>query len=271
MPATAVEIVTFDFGQGPVDVGNANFIIRDNEGVIEVLALALRVGEYVITLQSERGLHAQDHLFGPGEPSHGVRDVNIEFLFWDMNLTLHLDYRIGDRRGPLIPPPEGYPRQLSFFTMSNPHGAPFSLVRSDFGFDFETVLNANHAITPRTGDFDRNGVRDAADIDALTAATLDPFIDSRDDRYEYDVNRDGPVNELDRSFLVRDLMQATFGDANLDGRFDSSDLNAVLQAGKYRSAAVADATWATGDWNGDQEFDQRDLIFVFQQGEYVTE
>ena len=41
----------------------------------------------------------------------------------------------------------------------------------------------------------------------------------------YDLNQDGAVNQADREFWVRSIAQTTFGDANLDGHFDSRRLS----------------------------------------------
>jgi hypothetical protein len=52
---------------------------------------------------------------------------------------------------------------------------------------------------------------------------------------------------------------------NFDGRFDSGDLVAVFQRGKYNvSQQERDATWNDGDWDGDQDFDIDDLVAAFQ-------
>ena len=55
------------------------------------------------------------------------------------------------------------------------------------------------------------------------------------------------------------------GDSNDDRIFNSSDLVAVFQAGKYE-----DATFGEGDWNQDGGFTTADLVFVFQAGHYVA-
>lgn len=62
------------------------------------------------------------------------------------------------------------------------------------------------------------------------------------------------------------IEMACAGDANLDGHFNSSDLVAVFQAGKYET--MQPATWAEGDWNGDGVFDSGDLVAAFQDGCY---
>lgn len=60
--------------------------------------------------------------------------------------------------------------------------------------------------------------------------------------------------------------RTTVGDVNGDGRFNSSDLVLVFQAGKYEQASLA--TWFEGDWNGDGIFSSSDLVTVFQIGTY---
>ncbi|MCA9172596.1 MAG: hypothetical protein KDB23_33255, partial [Planctomycetales bacterium] len=59
-----------------------------------------------------------------------------------------------------------------------------------------------------------------------------------------------------------------FGDANLDGEFNSADLINVFQAGQYEDAFSANSTWSTGDWNGDGEFTTSDFVVAFQDGGY---
>jgi hypothetical protein len=61
---------------------------------------------------------------------------------------------------------------------------------------------------------------------------------------------------------------APYGDANLDGVFDTGDLVFVFQAGKYDANPAVRATWADGDWNCDGLFTSADLLRVFQLGTY---
>jgi hypothetical protein len=58
------------------------------------------------------------------------------------------------------------------------------------------------------------------------------------------------------------------GDANLDGEFNSSDLVAIFEAGKYGTGEFAD--WSEGDWNGDRMFDSLDFIAAFKDGGYTV-
>ena len=54
------------------------------------------------------------------------------------------------------------------------------------------------------------------------------------------------------------------GDSNDDGQFGASDLDFVLQAGRYMTSELAD--WSQGDWTGDGFFDQRDVVAALQSG-----
>ena len=111
------------------------------------------------------------------------------------------------------------------------------------------------------GDLDGSGVRDAGDIDALSAA-----IAANSNDAQFDLNGDGAVNAGDRATLITDLMNTFSGDANLDGEFNSGDFVAVFTAGEYEDAIAGNSTWATGDWNGDGDFDSGDFVVAFAEG-----
>ncbi len=120
-------------------------------------------------------------------------------------------------------------------------------------------------IVPVSGDFNADGVIDAIDIDLLCdalQAELPPP--------EYDLNGDGVVNDADRDELIQGRLQTTYGDANLDGVFDSADLVAVFVLGEYEDASSGNSGWAAGDWNCDGDFDSGDLVLAFQSGGYVA-
>jgi hypothetical protein len=78
------------------------------------------------------------------------------------------------------------------------------------------------------------------------------------------INPDAPTLNGDLAPCV-----AQFGDANVDGLFDPSDIVQVLQTGKYLSNEPA--TWGGGDWNGDNVFDQKDIIAALQLGDYLEQ
>jgi lysophospholipase L1-like esterase len=70
---------------------------------------------------------------------------------------------------------------------------------------------------------------------------------------------------------VLDIDPTIVGDANHDGRFDSTDLIVVFQAGEYEDGIPGNSTFEEGDWNGDGDFDSSDIILAFEAGTYVAE
>ena len=112
------------------------------------------------------------------------------------------------------------------------------------------------------GDFNDDGTLDETDISLLTEATLvgfDPL---------FDLDHDQQLNRQDRRIWVEELKRTYFGDASLDGEFNSSDMTQVFQIGEYEDAQVANSTWSEGDWNGDLEFESGDMVIAFQRGGY---
>ncbi len=111
------------------------------------------------------------------------------------------------------------------------------------------------------GDFDVDGILSAWDLDQLTQATF-----QSDPASSYDLNRDQRVDAEDRRFWVDQLRGTYFGDANLDGSFDTADLVHVLQLAEYEDGVARNSSWSSGDWNGDLEFDSSDLIAALREG-----
>ena len=118
-----------------------------------------------------------------------------------------------------------------------------------------------------TGDLDANDTLDAADIDMLANK-----IGSRE--YQppwlpdaaFDFNSDTVIDLEDRRVWVKDLAHTWYGDANLNGEFDSNDFVQVFQVGKYEMQEYAG--WSEGEWNGDGLFDSNDFVIAFQDGGY---
>jgi hypothetical protein len=113
------------------------------------------------------------------------------------------------------------------------------------------------------GDFDGNDSLDLADLDLLTLA-----IQSGETDLQFDLDYSNEVNSSDRQYWVQELKNTWFGDANLDGEFNSSDLVAVFEAGQYEDEIAGNSGWGTGDWNGDTDFNTSDLVLAFQDGGY---
>ncbi len=84
------------------------------------------------------------------------------------------------------------------------------------------------------GDFNDDGKVDATDID-----TLFGLIKTGDARG--DLNDDGSVNQQDLDFLIHNILHTEFGDANLDGFVDTSDLAVVRKA---MGSSLSGPDWA---------------------------
>ena len=153
-------------------------------------------------------------------------------------------------------------------------GAPVSTSRRDSGVRIAPDGSLYHglgeiwrfeaeSIANLLGDFDNNRVLDVDDIDDLLIRVA-----SGENVATYDLNNDASVDTEDIRLWVKDLANTWFGDANLDGEFNSGDMVDVFQAGKYE--ADLDAGWAEGDWNGDRRFDSGDMVAAFQDAGYES-
>jgi hypothetical protein len=129
----------------------------------------------------------------------------------------------------------------------------------------EGIIDLNSLQASRSGDFNCNGTFDAVDIDLLSAEVKNETNGAR-----MDLNYDGSVDEADRSVWVEDenFSYTYFGDADLNGQFNSSDLVVVFVAGEYEDDLANNSGWAAGDWNGDADFDSSDMVVAFQRGGY---
>jgi hypothetical protein len=114
-------------------------------------------------------------------------------------------------------------------------------------------------------DFNDDGQVNAADVDLLCAALQAGQNDLR-----FDLDANGQLESSDFDFLIRTLLKTTYGDANLDGVFNSNDLVLVFQAGQYEDTIVGNSGWSSGDWNCDGEFGTSDLVAAFQAGGYAA-
>ena len=128
------------------------------------------------------------------------------------------------------------------------------------GTDIDEIEIYGVAAQP-TCDLNGDGICDVMDIDLLTRKVLDGTNEA-----VYDLNGDGLVDQEDRTVWVKDLAMTWFGDANLDGEFNSGDLVEVLASGTYE--ADVDSGWGTGDFNGDGRTNSSDLVSALSDGGY---
>ncbi|MEZ6120233.1 MAG: hypothetical protein R3C28_27180 [Pirellulaceae bacterium] len=160
----------------------------------------------------------------------------------------------------LIPGPVGSnPAQLTLVGTDTVYFAADSVPYGVELFRFQS--GGSHA----PGDFNRDAVLDVADVDLLYAA-----VRNGTNELNFDLNQDEVVNQHDVDYWVRQLFGSNYGDANLDGIFDSSDLVQVFQRGEYEDGIDGNSNWSDGDWNADGEFSTADLVLAFQADAYVT-
>jgi hypothetical protein len=127
-----------------------------------------------------------------------------------------------------------------------------------------TVLSAVSPVDPLTeADFNGDGEIGLADIDVLNCwiASEMPF------HGPMDLTQDGVLDRADVDRMVG-FLRTTYGDANYDGKFNSSDIVQLFDHAQYEDGVLHNSTWATGDFNGDREFDSSDLICIFEKSVY---
>ena len=105
------------------------------------------------------------------------------------------------------------------------------------------------------------GLFDADSIDTLANEIRNASTD-----LIFDLDGSGQVDAGDLDFFVHELLETEFGDSDLDGAFQSSDLVSVFTAGQYEDDTPQNSTWATGDWNGDREFTTSDIVAALVDG-----
>ena len=76
------------------------------------------------------------------------------------------------------------------------------------------------------------------------------------------------VNGDDRHIWIKEVKKTWYGDANMDGEFNSADLTLVFGTGEYEDGIQSNSKWADGDWNFDLEFSSEDLVLAFIDGGY---
>ncbi len=100
------------------------------------------------------------------------------------------------------------------------------------------------------GDFDRDGELQLTDLEALSNVIQTGSNDPR-----YNLTSDEVVDELDLDVWVHQIKNSYFGDANLDGQVDATDLNALALNWRRTNAD----SWSQGDFNGDSIVNAADL------------
>ena len=102
-------------------------------------------------------------------------------------------------------------------------------------------------------------------MDALAEELRDPSSDPL-----FDLNHDDQVTVEDRDELILEILNTTYGDADLDGMFNSHDIVLTFQIGEYEDLLQGNSTWAEGDWDSDGDFTSADIVLAFQGGGYES-
>lgn len=185
-----------------------------------------------------------------------VIDGNIYFLAEEIETERTYVMRLQSGRYPLTERVTSRPVGSSTFARVNNK----LLVRYDNGQSGlePAVVQLVHA------DTDSNGWVDNRDLQILCRG----LAEGKHEQSSLDVNLDGTADLMDVETILRYELKLPFGDANFDGRFDSSDLVQVFANGRYENREVDDAEWTSGDWNCDGEFDSSDLVMAMVRGGY---
>ncbi len=136
---------------------------------------------------------------------------------------------------------------------------------TQFPFGYDPVAAGLTFVASPVGDFNANDSLDIADLELLqNEHNVNPFW-LRD---QFDLNDDNRRDLTDVAIWVKDLKRTWFGDVDLDGEFNSSDLLMVFESGQFEDDALGNSTWSTGDWNKDGDFTTSDLTLSLQDGGY---
>ena len=103
------------------------------------------------------------------------------------------------------------------------------------------------------GDFNQNGLLDAADINQLSEQVA-----AGSDLVEFDVNGDGAISSLDREFWISDLAGTFAGDADLDRHVAFPDFLALADH------FGTEGGWESGDFDGNGTVEFLDFLILSQ-------
>ena len=139
------------------------------------------------------------------------------------------------------------------------------------GFDLTgegLVWHRNNVdVTNIEGDFSSDRNVNEEDL-LLICGHVESSVNDVPDGQRYDFNADGRIDLDDMAYFRAELYSVRVGDANFDGRFNSSDLVDVFARGQYEDGVVENSLWTDGDWNCDKEFDSSDFVFALTEGSY---
>ncbi|MEM6332818.1 MAG: dockerin type I domain-containing protein [Planctomycetota bacterium] len=111
-------------------------------------------------------------------------------------------------------------------------------------------------LLPGDFDYDRDTANAFGDVDDIDI--LGNFLDTHGfDSDAFDLTDDGLVDQSDITELVANIFGTSPGDANLDGKVDTSDL--AILAASFGSSVTS---WSFADFNGSDSVDTSDLAIL---------
>ena len=119
------------------------------------------------------------------------------------------------------------------------------------GLDIPRSIAFIPTIEELLGDFDGDGILNAADIDLLSQAVLTGVANGSSD-----LTGDGVISSEDRTYWVQQIAETNFGDADLNGAVEFSDFLAVSR--NFGSSGG----WASGDFDGNREIGFPDFLLL---------
>ncbi len=113
-----------------------------------------------------------------------------------------------------------------------------------------TALYTAGTVRSYDADVNGDGVVNAADIDAIYHHF--GTVTSSNGLAQYDLNGDGAVNQADVSYLLKNVLHRSYGDANLDGYVDYGDYQVLLTHWQQPGG------WTDGNFDGGSVVDYGD-------------
>ncbi len=202
-------------------------------------------------------LEGRPELLGRGVSSANILVAGEDQVFTTLISEQDFDVAPGDATidfGQIVDLMDVQARYVRFEILGNHDGDNDFVGLSEVRFFGPTTPN---------GDFNGDGVLDAADIDALTAEVL-----ANGTNLAFDLNADELINDADRQVWIKDLRKTWIGDADLNDEFNSGDLVQVFQRGEFEDGIALNSGWGDGDWDGDGDFTTSDFVLAFQEGGY---
>ncbi|MEZ6119801.1 MAG: lamin tail domain-containing protein [Pirellulaceae bacterium] len=247
-------------GSQPLDLSGVRLVDGPSEPFVFAAGTTLLPGNYLVLTSNPSAFAARYGMQIPvaGQYAGNLRNSGESIRLEDAQGNVVLQFEYSDQANwPTAADGDGY--SLEIIDPANTAANEWSDAAK---WQASAVLGGTpgRAATGLPGDLNGDGQQTAEDIDTFC----------RTNDLAFDFDGSGALDFGDLQILVQQYFQTSFGDANLDGIFNSSDFVSVFVAGQYEDAIADNSTWSTGDWNCDGEFSTQDLVVAFQFGSFVA-